>query len=262
MSKVCVCLVFPEWDTEKINDDKNLFDYSDYNMREEIAYNLRTANRYLKLEDCEKFFSPEELSHFLEPFDVFPAYPNVKTSIEELFRFGWFDTELDDSVKTAAIKQNTLEYEFVFLLDSETFKHTDHPLTVELEDGKKVQLPISEIQLDKLWKFMAENRHPARDYHTIQKHELKENGGWPGDRYSEFKRTEAEGKELVKYALHGRGNTWWYYDKTEDEFIRFEYEGDNPKHLYHGFHISREDAKQEKFNPIRKFMLEWGHGQL
>lgn len=263
MEDVHVCLVLPEWDASLLRKGQKLFDYTDRDLYGQLEYRLRVAERYLRLEHCKLYYSEENLNHFLEPQDTFPGYWGKGTGMRQMVYKGWRTTEeVAPEVFSAKKAQSSVD-SFIFLMGDDTYQDDVTGLDIAMDDGSIVHLPISDAEIEQLWRFMADHRHPERNYHPIPKHELKEHGGWPGDQYSEFKRSEADGRTMVPYAIWaGKGLAYWYYDKTLSEFIRFQYEGDTPQHLFHGFHISEAEAMQEMSNNIRKFLLDWAKGVL
>lgn len=127
---------------------------------------------------------------------------------------------------------------------------TDHLLHVH--DSKVELIKLERHNSFKQLMNCITNAAP-RPFHITGKHGENGRGNWRGESVLECSCAQAQ--SLINEAVPSKikQRNLYNYDAERKLFVEFYYEGDNPQHLWHGFHVKREHENRQIPNDIKLF---------
>jgi hypothetical protein len=184
-----------------------------------------------------------DFKSFKEDYHFFKVlFEKEQTSFRYLESYGFLDAMDNQKANYIVFTQNSSGKEQLLLV------HASHDFYFcEINNFN---------QAEDIWVFI--NKHlPKRTYNFSSKHgnaNTRAIAPKSTEKASQLLSSDAEAQELLKSAIFDlRGKKFYYnFDSTNDTYIIFPYEGDNPQNQFHAFHITPEEWHSTIPTSIRK----------
>ena len=258
MASVNLFLLLPECNPV-YNWMNNTAVYQNPEMLNQFIVELDAKLKEISIEKFNGYYDLKNVRNFLEDFNIledyypFPA-KRLLTSAISSFDNWRDDLAQSDQVAYSIFSQSINDHTFIEVAERQhsnsqnyyfVLNHHGHspinPVRIECGDTSVKILTISEKT--ELIKWFADNRRPARNFHTTSKH---------GENRQEIRIVNGKTISPLRCSVeHGRLLLQDATGHTIDElfnidgnyFIVYKFEGDNPQNLYHGYHVDLESTE-------------------
>lgn len=230
----------------------------------ELLTKLQDISLFFCYENYECYYDSRNLNAFMIPMDALrDCYPKISTLLrrkinnwgsdwrrskmitgQEVCKFLGTEVVDDTLCEIANRKLKRPECTYLLVDDEAIVQQTDK--LEPLFKGKTVVIDNCALEVKTLAYWFEGNRRPMRKFHLNPKHGENGKGAHPsnkGDKVSVLLCSKEEAAVLLNKAVgeNAEGKIMYFWDANKDKYIEFKCEG---KHVFHGFHLDEEDAKQ------------------
>ena len=216
---------------------------------------LILCKKALEIENYCGFYDIENVKQFLVHYDAFnnfyPKNPSriLRTLLKEWIN--WRDEKVsyiegkcellqqelrDNSFCEVSFRKIQDEKNAYSLASHKALKIPLRTHTISIE-GKVINIDCLPVRDLPIW--FSVNRIPKRTYHPNPKHGEKGIGEWP--QAAKLLCSHQDAETMLQKAIGcAEIDELYYYDSDHQKFIIFRFEGNNPQHQYHAYHIQKE----------------------
>lgn len=246
-------------------------------MKEDIKSfykDLDTTLESIQIEKFKGFFDIDNINEFLANYDIldnyYPISPRRKLRQSLKGWMGWRQnresdqnenykvnmTPCNDNVFGEIHARKAKEPNNKYLLVSfDAICFTDEDVNVEKVNDSSV-FHIKCIELNRsLKKWFDANRIPFRNYHASLKHGENGKGAWSGA--SKLLCSHAEAANMLSKAIGINGkDELYYFDKKNQSYIIFRYEGNILDNKFHAYHLPKDVILNKSIKQIIEGIIE------
>jgi hypothetical protein len=250
-----VFILFPETDPIHPFIER----YEGFQTEEELNQYFATlilSKKSIEIENYLGFYDIENVKQFLDHYDILNDFYLINPSriLRTLLKewINWRDEivssfdgrcellgqELRDNSFCEVSFRKIRDTNNTYSLASHkalTFPLRTHSLSIE---GKAVNIDC--LSVCDLPNWFSTNRVPRRTYHPNPKHGENGIGEWL--HAAKLLCSHSDAEAMLQRAIGCTDiDELYYFDSTYHKFIIFRFEGDNPQHQYHAYHIENEN---------------------
>ena len=250
-----VFILFPETDPIHPFIER----YEGFQTEEELNQYFATlilSKKSIEIENYFGFYDIENVKQFLDHYDILNDFYLINPSriLRTLLKewINWRDEkvssfdggcellgqELRDNSFCEVSLRKILNANNTYSLASHkalTIPLRTHSLSIERE-----VINIDCLLVCDLPNWFSTNRVPRRTYHPNPKH--GENGIGEWQHAAKLLCSHSDAEAMLQRAIGCTDiDELYYFDSTYHKFIIFRFEGDNPQHQYHAYHIENEN---------------------
>lgn len=233
--------------------------YEGFQSEEELNQYFATLiliKKAIEIENYRGFYDVENVKQFLEHYDLlndfYPMNPSRTLRILLKEWINWRSEKVSSSNASCVLLAQEMRDNSFCEVGSRKIQDKNNSYSLASHDALTIPLRTHTISIEEkainidcllicdLPNWFRTNRVPKRVYHPNPKH--GENGIGEWQHAAKLLCSHSDAEAMLQRAIgYHEIDELYYFDSKYHKFIIFRFEGDNPQHQYHAYHIENEN---------------------